>query len=145
MFLSCAGWRWKKFRDARHPTFWVCEEGCKSGCGSTLGVLVRARPGVSAHVMSGLQPLPARSFRQAPQGGRKKFEIIRFRCFCNNLSIQRRTASAPSLKTLTCRLTGPSMSTTTSPRRSANGRAMVRCHFHLLLILSGRRVQVTAC
>ena len=21
------GWNWKKFRGARHPTFWVCEQG----------------------------------------------------------------------------------------------------------------------
>ena len=25
-----------EFRQARHPTFWVCEEGCKSGCGAAL-------------------------------------------------------------------------------------------------------------
>ena len=32
----CLGWKWVEFRCARHPTFWVCSEGCKSGCGSDL-------------------------------------------------------------------------------------------------------------
>jgi formylglycine-generating enzyme required for sulfatase activity/SAM-dependent methyltransferase len=30
------GWKWVEFRCARHPTFWVCSEGCKSGCGADL-------------------------------------------------------------------------------------------------------------
>ncbi|KAL3870051.1 hypothetical protein ACJMK2_042668 [Sinanodonta woodiana] len=30
------GWRWKTFRQSKHPVFWVCDEGCKSGCGSDL-------------------------------------------------------------------------------------------------------------
>ena len=30
------GWRWVAFREAKHPTFWVCVNGCKSGCGSDL-------------------------------------------------------------------------------------------------------------
>ena len=25
-----------EFRQASHPTFWVCEEKCKSGCGAAL-------------------------------------------------------------------------------------------------------------
>ena len=32
----CLGWKWVQFRCARHPTFWVCSEGCKSGCGADL-------------------------------------------------------------------------------------------------------------
>eukprot|EP00731_Ephydatia_muelleri_P018195 Em0011g235a len=30
------GWEWVQFRQAQHPTFWVCSNGCKSGCGSAL-------------------------------------------------------------------------------------------------------------
>uniref|UniRef100_UPI00398E67F0 uncharacterized protein isoform X2 n=1 Tax=Pristiophorus japonicus TaxID=55135 RepID=UPI00398E67F0 len=30
------GWEWRTFRQAQHPTFWVCTKGCKSGCGGTL-------------------------------------------------------------------------------------------------------------
>eukprot|EP01137_Pigoraptor_chileana_P029171 Opistho-2@14013 len=31
------GWKWRQYRGAIHPTFWVCARGCKSGCGSQLG------------------------------------------------------------------------------------------------------------
>ena len=34
-FLTLA-WRWVQFRQAKHPTFWVCDEGCKSGCGTEI-------------------------------------------------------------------------------------------------------------
>ncbi|XP_038650615.1 ergothioneine biosynthesis protein 1-like isoform X2 [Scyliorhinus canicula] len=30
------GWEWRTFRQAQHPTFWVCPKGCKSGCGAAL-------------------------------------------------------------------------------------------------------------
>ena len=30
------GWKWVQFRQAAHPTFWVCHKQCKSGCGSDL-------------------------------------------------------------------------------------------------------------
>lgn len=30
------GWQWRTFRQSRHPTFWVCSHGCKSGCGDDL-------------------------------------------------------------------------------------------------------------
>ncbi|XP_014781841.1 uncharacterized protein LOC106877452 [Octopus bimaculoides] len=33
---SDIGWKWRCFRSAIHPTFWVCNKGCKSGCGETL-------------------------------------------------------------------------------------------------------------
>ena len=29
---TAEGWQWVKFRQAKHPTFWVCEQGEKSGC-----------------------------------------------------------------------------------------------------------------
>ena len=35
-FLSFQGWRWKQFRQIHHPSFWVCSNQCKSGCGSDL-------------------------------------------------------------------------------------------------------------
>ena len=31
-----SGWQWVQFRQAAHPTFWVCHKKCKSGCGSDL-------------------------------------------------------------------------------------------------------------
>ena len=30
------GWQWVQFRQARHPLFWVCGDGCKSNCGAEL-------------------------------------------------------------------------------------------------------------
>lgn len=30
------GWKWVQFRQAKHPAFWVCNAGCKSGCGADL-------------------------------------------------------------------------------------------------------------
>lgn len=30
------GWKWKEFRQIRHPAFWVCDSGCKSNCGADL-------------------------------------------------------------------------------------------------------------
>ncbi|CAG5135894.1 unnamed protein product [Candidula unifasciata] len=30
------GWMWVQYRQARHPSFWVCDQGCKSGCGADL-------------------------------------------------------------------------------------------------------------
>lgn len=30
------GWKWKQFRKLNHPSFWVCRNKCKSGCGSNL-------------------------------------------------------------------------------------------------------------
>ncbi|XP_071952204.1 uncharacterized protein [Antedon mediterranea] len=35
-FWSEEGWKWRCFRNAKHPSFWVCSSGCKSGCGGTL-------------------------------------------------------------------------------------------------------------
>ncbi|EDO38225.1 predicted protein [Nematostella vectensis] len=33
---SKEGWEWRSFRQARHPTFWVCDQACRSGCGADL-------------------------------------------------------------------------------------------------------------
>ncbi|XP_041360130.1 ergothioneine biosynthesis protein 1-like isoform X1 [Gigantopelta aegis] len=35
-FWSKEGWQWLQLRQAKHPTFWICFEGCKSGCGYDL-------------------------------------------------------------------------------------------------------------
>ncbi|XP_025109666.1 ergothioneine biosynthesis protein 1-like isoform X2 [Pomacea canaliculata] len=35
-FWTTEGWNWVQYRQAKHPTFWVCHEGCKSGCGADL-------------------------------------------------------------------------------------------------------------
>ena len=34
--VTCLGWKWREFRQANHPSFWVCQDGCKSGCGAEL-------------------------------------------------------------------------------------------------------------
>ncbi|XP_070563489.1 uncharacterized protein [Ptychodera flava] len=39
-------WKWKEFRQANHPTFWVCTKGCKGGCGGVLGGYSPCRPEV---------------------------------------------------------------------------------------------------
>ncbi|XP_033095635.1 uncharacterized protein LOC117100170 isoform X2 [Anneissia japonica] len=41
---SNEGWTWRCFRDAKHPTFWVCSCGCKSGCGSILSGYSHCKP-----------------------------------------------------------------------------------------------------
>lgn len=30
------GWRWLQFRKIKHPLFWICPDGCKSGCGAKI-------------------------------------------------------------------------------------------------------------
>eukprot|EP00062_Callorhinchus_milii_P022647 gi/632980654/ref/XP_007907155.1/ PREDICTED: uncharacterized protein LOC103188831 isoform X2 [Callorhinchus milii] len=35
-YWSEEGWAWRQFRQAKHPTFWVCAKGCKAHCGSGL-------------------------------------------------------------------------------------------------------------
>nr|QTC10020.1 conA [Conus imperialis] len=37
-------WQWVQYRQARHPTFWVCEEGCKGGCGADLAAYSPCAP-----------------------------------------------------------------------------------------------------
>ena len=35
--IQCiSGWQWKQFRKLHHPSFWVCGDHCKSGCGGDL-------------------------------------------------------------------------------------------------------------
>ncbi|CAD5112212.1 DgyrCDS1445 [Dimorphilus gyrociliatus] len=40
-FWSDEGWQWKEFRKVRHPTFWVCNKGCNSGCGNPIQTVSR--------------------------------------------------------------------------------------------------------
>ncbi|XP_031552962.1 ergothioneine biosynthesis protein 1-like [Actinia tenebrosa] len=35
-YWSDEGWKWRSFRKAKHPSFWVCNQACKSGCGNDL-------------------------------------------------------------------------------------------------------------
>ena len=35
-YWSAEGWKWKQFKQAKHPLFWVCADNCKSGCGGVL-------------------------------------------------------------------------------------------------------------
>lgn len=42
-FWSEEGWRWRCFRQAQHPMFWICNKGCKSGCGSDLATYSHCR------------------------------------------------------------------------------------------------------
>lgn len=32
------GWKWVEFREVQHPVFWVCDRGCKNGCGDKGGL-----------------------------------------------------------------------------------------------------------
>nr|AMM72581.1 5-histidylcysteine sulfoxide synthase [Paracentrotus lividus] len=41
---SKEGWKWRKYRNARHPTFWVCDKGCVSGCGGVLAGYSHCKP-----------------------------------------------------------------------------------------------------
>ncbi|XP_067679037.1 uncharacterized protein [Haliotis asinina] len=35
-FWSDEGWKWRVFKQANHPVFWVCNNGCPGGCGGDL-------------------------------------------------------------------------------------------------------------
>ncbi|RDD47836.1 Ergothioneine biosynthesis protein 1 [Trichoplax sp. H2] len=43
-FWSNEGWNWKIFRKAHHPVFWICDKGCKSGCGGNLSEYSHCQP-----------------------------------------------------------------------------------------------------
>ncbi|XP_045158623.2 uncharacterized protein LOC123524473 [Mercenaria mercenaria] len=42
-YWSEEGWKWKTFRQAKHPMFWICGSGCKSGCGADLATYSHCR------------------------------------------------------------------------------------------------------
>ncbi|XP_072429820.1 uncharacterized protein [Chiloscyllium punctatum] len=44
VYWTKEGWEWRKFRQAHHPTFWVCTKGCKSGCGAALASYSHCQP-----------------------------------------------------------------------------------------------------
>ena len=50
MFL---GWKWVKFCEAKHPTFWVCQDGCKSRCGAALAGYSHCQPSKGAEAHNG--------------------------------------------------------------------------------------------
>ncbi|XP_071117341.1 uncharacterized protein [Haliotis cracherodii] len=35
-YWSNEGWKWREFKQANHPVFWVCNNGCVGGCGGDL-------------------------------------------------------------------------------------------------------------
>ncbi|XP_046339628.2 uncharacterized protein LOC124120813 [Haliotis rufescens] len=35
-YWSSEGWKWREFKQANHPVFWVCNKGCVGGCGGDL-------------------------------------------------------------------------------------------------------------
>lgn len=42
--IICLGWKWVKFCEAKHPTFWVCQDSCKSRCGAALANYSHCQP-----------------------------------------------------------------------------------------------------
>ena len=46
----CSGWKWVKFCKAKHPTFWVCQDGCKSRCGAALAGHSHCQPSKGAEI-----------------------------------------------------------------------------------------------
>ena len=41
---TLTGWEWVNLRQASHPIFWVCNEGCKTGCGGDLATYSHCTP-----------------------------------------------------------------------------------------------------
>lgn len=42
-YWSEEGWKWRTFKQAKHPMFWICNDGCKSGCGADLATYSHCR------------------------------------------------------------------------------------------------------
>ena len=42
-----------KFCEAKHPTFWVCQDGCKSRCGAALAGYSHCQPPKGAETNNG--------------------------------------------------------------------------------------------
>ncbi|CAH1775547.1 unnamed protein product [Owenia fusiformis] len=43
-YWSAEAWKWLQYRKAKHPTFWVCDQGCISGCGGIIAGYVHCKP-----------------------------------------------------------------------------------------------------
>ena len=43
-FWTAEGCKWMKFCQAKHPTFWVCQDSCKSRCGAALAGYLHCQP-----------------------------------------------------------------------------------------------------
>lgn len=43
------GWNWVKYKNAQHPIFWVCDQGCKSGCGSDLALYSHCQAAITTN------------------------------------------------------------------------------------------------
>jgi hypothetical protein len=35
-YWSAEGWKWRNFKNTKHPKFWVCPKNCPSTCGGPL-------------------------------------------------------------------------------------------------------------
>ncbi|XP_078484888.1 uncharacterized protein LOC100176451 [Ciona intestinalis] len=52
-YWSEDGWKWRSYTQVKHPMFWVCNENCKSNCGSALKEYSHCNFGVSAATTNG--------------------------------------------------------------------------------------------
>ncbi|XP_033738496.1 ergothioneine biosynthesis protein 1-like [Pecten maximus] len=52
-YWTAEGWEWRTFRQAQHPTFWTCDKGCKSSCGSALASYSHCTPRISNGTSNG--------------------------------------------------------------------------------------------
>ena len=62
------GWHWVQFRQARHPPFWVCDRGCRSGCGADLATFSHCRPQPQPHCNGHIQ-VDGNGHHGADEGG----------------------------------------------------------------------------
>ncbi|XP_062622318.1 uncharacterized protein LOC134283831 [Saccostrea cucullata] len=76
-FWTEEGWKWKEYRQSKHPVFWVCNHGCKGGCGADLSQYSHCHlPNtVSNGVMNG--SLTNGHSREIINGGEKKNYMYR--------------------------------------------------------------------
>ena len=44
-FWTEEGWEWVQFKQAKHPVFWVCPNGCKSECGGVIASYTHCKNG----------------------------------------------------------------------------------------------------
>lgn len=72
------GWGWKENRQPNHPLFWLCNKGCKSGCGGTLSTYSHC----TTHNTDGSKR-PHDVGRHIPEGKDK----FRFRTMCEEIDM----------------------------------------------------------
>ncbi|KAI0220611.1 hypothetical protein LSAT2_027897 [Lamellibrachia satsuma] len=84
-FWSNDGWQWLQFRTAKHPTFWVCSEGCRAGCGGSLYSFSHCKP--PEHISNGHNSycnghsnVDCNGHQGKDEGGGHQGELYRLRC-----------------------------------------------------------------